>query len=421
MKSILYKELSSSIILTIFLSAPILLPIVSQAQQQKEATSVAEAFTGLKPWMSFRYRLETADIDKTPHNAYASTLRTRLGGRTLPFLGVSGTLEIENVSEIGHDNYNNSINGKTDYPVIADVESTEINQAYLLTTNIPKSELLIGRHTFSLDDHRFIGDVEWRQNNQTHDGAKFLSNVVEDLTFTYAYSWNVNRIFGDDSPVGDAKGDISAFHLQYTPGNANTLTLYSYLLDFDNLPKASSNTYGGFAETKQKLSNDTFFLLHGELAYQEGTGNKDGSYSTHYYRVTPALSYCDFTLEIQAEVLGSDNRVQSFQTPLATLHKFNGFADLFLTTPPTGLRDYAITGTYNFGQLHAYLQKVNFLTAWHKFESDEGGQDYGTEWDANLIVAITKNYYTGLKYANYNAEDFGADTERLILSLAATY
>ena len=44
------------------------------------------------------------------------------------------------------------------------------------------------------------------------------------------------------------------------------------------------------------------------------------------------------------EVLGADDgaALTSFQTPLATLHKFQGWADKFLTTPPNGIREGAV-------------------------------------------------------------------------------
>ena len=38
------------------------------------------------------------------------------------------------------------------------------------------------------------------------------------------------------------------------------------------------------------------------------------------------------------EILANDKET-SFATPLATLHKFNGFADQFLATPSQGLED----------------------------------------------------------------------------------
>ena len=48
----------------------------------------------------------------------------------------------------------------------------------------------------------------------------------------------------------------------------------------------------------------------------------------------------------QRIMLGSDGGVAAFQTPLATLHAFNGWADLFLTTPARGLRAWWASVTF---------------------------------------------------------------------------
>ena len=43
------------------------------------------------------------------------------------------------------------------------------------------------------------------------------------------------------------------------------------------------------------------------------------------------------------ELLGSDDGKVAFNTPLATKHKFNGWADKFLGTPKEGLEDVYLT------------------------------------------------------------------------------
>src|SRR3546814_1461069 len=60
------------------------------------------------------------------------------------------------------------------------------------------------------------------------------------------------------------------------------------------------------------------------------------------------LDWQTFSLNGNYEVLGSDAGVFAFQTPLATLHKFQGWADLFLTTHSAGVRDLNFTLTKKF-------------------------------------------------------------------------
>ena len=71
------------------------------------------------------------------------------------------------------------------------------------------------------------------------------------------------------------------------------------------------------------------------------TGDNPNDYDAEYYAVdlglkTPSSASCS---ALATRVLGSDDGNFAFRTPLATLHKFNGFADVFLVTPNDGLED----------------------------------------------------------------------------------
>jgi hypothetical protein len=62
----------------------------------------------------------------------------------------------------------------------------------------------------------------------------------------------------------------------------------------------------------------------------------------------------------------------SFLTPLATLHKFNGWADKFLVTPLEGLSDLYFTAGGLIGP-------VKGLATFHLFTAAEGGEELGHE------------------------------------------
>src|SRR3546814_9023927 len=64
-------------------------------------------------------------------------------------------------------------------------------------------------------------------------------------------------------------------------------------------------------------------------ARQSDYRNNPNDYSAEYYLVEAGLGFSGFTIGGGYEVLGADNGVAltSFQTPLATLHKFQGWAD----------------------------------------------------------------------------------------------
>jgi hypothetical protein len=90
-----------------------------------------DAVTGGKAHLEFRYRLETVDQDPFADDAIASTLRSRLNYQTGEWNHLSAVLEADNVTVLGNDTYNSTVNGVTDRPVVADPEYTEANQVYL--------------------------------------------------------------------------------------------------------------------------------------------------------------------------------------------------------------------------------------------------------------------------------------------------
>src|SRR3546814_541707 len=119
------------------------------------------------------------------------------------------------------------------------------------------------------------------------------------------------------------------------------------------------------------------------------------------------------------EKRGSDDGVSAFQTPLATLRAFNGGADLFLTTPANGIQDYYAGLSKKFGDAGP-LKGVNAAVVYHKFDSDFGSVKYGDEWDASLGFAV-QGYPILFKYANYNAKNFGTDTEKFWVQISFKY
>ena len=98
------------------------------------------------------------------------------------------------------------------------------------------------------------------------------------------------------------------------------------------------------------------------------------------------------------ELLGSDNNF-SFKTPLATLHAFNGWADVFLATPALGLRDI-----YGFAEV-TLPAEIPLRAVYHKYDSDAGSDNYGSEIDLVASRKFGKHWNAMLKYAYYMGED----------------
>ncbi len=411
----IFSLLASASLLGLSLTAPV----------AHAGDSLEQAFKEGTPTLFARYRYEYVSQDSVAEEAHASTLATRLGYITGDFYSFKAGLEFENIMQLGADNYNDTLNGRTDHPLVADVEDTAVNQAFLAYSGIPNTEVKLGRQSFTLDDHRFIGNVGWRQNDQTYDAVTVVNNSLPETTLTYGYIQNVNRIFGDDSPMGDFESNSHIAHIANQSTPLGTLAAYGHFLDFEqDSPALSSRTLGAFLDGKQALNDEVNFLYHLEYARQSDHGDNPTSYDADYYRIVPGLSWKGLTASVGYEVLGSDNGVAAFTTPLATLHKFNGWGDKFLTTPANGLEDIYLDISYKFSGLEGSAEMLNGLLVkaqYHDFSADNGGADYGTEWGVYTKLPFKKHYFVEAKYEEYDAETFSSDTERFIFGLGVKY
>jgi len=384
-----------------------------------------EGFFKGKFWTDTRYRYEYVDQANKPKDARASTIRNKTGVESGFFHGFRAGVEGEFVLELGPDDFNNTINGRTEYPVVADVESAEVNQAYLESHNIPGVVLLGGRFLENLDNLRYVGSVAWRQNDQTFDGAKATITAIPDVELLYAYIGNVNRIFSDSSPVGNIHSNIHLMHAKTKEYSFGQLTAYTYLIDLYDLDRLSNASFGGFLKGKQKLGESLTYHYRYEYAHQTDYGDSPLSYNADYVRVEQGLSKGGFTGTLVYELLGSDNGAAAFQTPLATGHIFNGFADVFLIIPPTGLQDFYVQAKYKVpsgsGGPFSYFGGLLLIAQYHEFRSAVQDIDYGSEFDFYAYLPLRDGFYAQAKYANYQADDFFVDVQKVIFGLGYQY
>jgi len=368
--------------------------------------TLPEAFTKGKFNVNVRARYEFVDQDNLPQDSNAGTIRTRFGFTTAPISGFQAMIEAENITALGGDNSYNAAgsNGQPGRPVVADPETTEINQVWLgyTCTNIVSAKL--GRQRIALDNHRFVGDVGWRQNMQTYDAVGATVTPAKDLNLYYGYVWQVNRVFGDVSGLPPANTDFeSDSHLisaSFSGCEFGKVTGYGYLLDLENDLGFGNScaTYGlsfvGSAPVSEKVKLD----YRAEYALQSDYADAPVAYDADYYTLELAANVKPLVFGAGYEVLGSDNGV-GFKTPLATLHAFNGWADIFLNTPALGLQDL-----YGFAQV-TLPAEIPLRAVYHKFDSDAGSADYGQEVDLIASKKFGKNWTALVKYAYYMGED----------------
>lgn len=363
--------------------------------------SAADAFAGAieqgKVTLNARARYE--DVSQTGlRDASALTLRARLGFSTAPLHGFTALVEFEHISALDGDSYSQAgLNpGGAGRAVIPDPEGTELNQAFLRYAR-GQTTYTVGRQQLVLDNARFIGDVGWRQNQQTFDAVSVRDKTLADTTLTYAYLSQINRIFGDDHPAGRWDSDSHLFNANYTGLTFGTLTGYAYLLDFDNAATNSNATYGLSLSGQKPLNDDLKFTYRAEFADQSDYGSSPLNYRTEYYALSGGLSSALGSITLAHEILGSDRGI-GFKTPLATLHAFNGWADQFLSTPGDGLRDTSAAITSN-------LPAKTVLTAiYHHYETDRANRNLGHEWDLQLAHPFSPQIKGLIKYADFTSD-----------------
>jgi hypothetical protein len=115
-----------------------------------------------------------------------------------------------------------------------------------------------------------------------------------------------------------------------------------------------------------------------------------------------------WTARLGWERLDGDARDGQFNTPLATLHKFNGWADKFLVTPTNGLVD-------RYLQIDGRRGAWSWTATFHHFEAATGDATYGSEIDLQLLYKTQCGLGLGAKAALYDADAHAADTEKLWL------
>lgn len=377
------------------------------------ATAAQAGDVQWKPIVDFRLRYENVDQDGISKEADAVTARLRAGLQLttgdFSFLAEGeGTLDLV-------ERYNSTTNGKTAYPVVADPKNAELNRLQVQYSGIDATLVTIGRQRINLDDQRFVGSVGWRQNEQTFDAVRIESTALGPLTADITYAWADRTIFGRESALQSIPGG-NIFATLGTSFSAVTVKGFAFLIDQDQFGRRqfSSQTYGLRAGAKVPLADDFSLAMTASYAKQWDWKENPSNYDADYWLADASLTYGKLTLGGTYEVLGADGGAPStsFQTPLATGHKFQGWADKFLVTPANGIRDLSGNIGYALGEV-GILGPINLVGVYHQFDSDKGSLDYGQEWDAQITAKPRPDLVFIAKYASYEADSFATDTDKI--------
>jgi len=392
------KKFTLSLITTAILAAP-----TAFAGETEHGKGITDALSDSSVKVELRARYEGVDQDGKDKDATAATLKSRITVNTGSYSNFSLGLEVDKVDALV-DDY--AVPGQaSDYPVVADPQGTDVNQAFIKYANNGFSTV-VGRQRVLHNNQRFVGGVGWRQNEQTYDGVR-VEYKADAFSVDYSLIHNINGI-----TASNTKGDFHLVNAKYNINKAHKLAGFAYLLDYDTAVANSSSTLGG-------LYNGKFgdFLVNASLASQSDNGDNPTSYSAMYVNAEAGYNFNAVTVLAGYELLGSDDGKAAFNTPLATKHKFNGWADKFLATPKEGLQDVYVTAK-------GKVSGVKWAATYHTFSSDVDSIDFGGELNLVATYQINKNYGVLVKAANYSEGDAGVaptDTNKFWVQMTAKF
>lgn len=375
---------------------------LSAAASAEEAASIWDAIADGHPTLNLRPRYEYADqAGKDTGNA--ATMRTLAGWKTNAWNALSGTIELIDVGRL-NDNYNDGQNGKTQYPVIADPDNTDINQLYLDYAGLPDTTVRAGRQVIKRDNVRFIGNVDFRQVMQVFNGLTVENNSLPNTRLFAGYLGRVKTV---NTKQHHTDTILLNAHYAITPTDA--VVGYGYFQDQeDAIPSAafqsaattdaSNRSIGLRADGAHPLNTDWKILYTAEYAKQADYSGGDSRIDATYQRMGIGGQWHDVSLRVDREVLGSNEGLYAFQFPLATNHPFQGWADQFLTTPRQGIRDTYFSGG-------AKIEKAQLLAEYHRFEADFGSINFGKEFDFAVSYPLMPKLLGKIEYAAYQAGD----------------
>jgi len=364
------------------------------AMPMAEADTLQNALTGGEFKVDARLRYEDVSRENAV-DGFAATARVRIGYETQSFNGLFAGIEGEITRAIDSERRT----------LIPDPDSEELNRLYVgwsapAADGMSGTKVVVGRQRIGYDNERWVGAALFRQNDQTFD-AVTAETRVPHLYARYAYVDRVNRILGnnpggrwhtDGTHLFNATTDVVPYGL---------VTAYAYLLDIAEDTRMATATYG--MRYDGLYDRGTWAMgLEAEYARQTDYADNATDHGLDYWLLRPSAKWRDTTIFAGLEKLGG-NTISAVQTPFATLHRHNGWADVFTVTPVTGLRDAHVRVLQEFPDVAiGPLTAPKIDVRYHDFNSDIGGNALGTEWDFDVNATLPGNVTIGTRYARFD-------------------
>jgi hypothetical protein len=311
--------------------------------------------------------------------------------------------------DIVKNDYNSTRNGKIGHEVIADPQEHELNQLWLSFKGVPDTEIKAGRQRIKIDNDRFIGNVGWRQLEMTYDAVLLTNKSLSNTTVILGYINQAQTIKSEVNPM-----QTPFFNIAYNMTDLGMLTGYGYFIDNNEAHAKSNLTLGISFDGKTKIREGVTALYRLEYAHQQDYEQNPNNYSVDYSHIIGGVNLHGVTFKGGMETLGGRGKGKAFQTPLATGHAFNGWADQFLATPADGLRDI-------YGLVTGKIKGLKLIGVYHTFNDDSGSISYGKEYDFLAVKKFGKHYSLLAKYAYFDGDNGRFDSQNFWIQAGVSF
>jgi len=404
------------------------LSVAADTDAEADENSLVDAILAGTPHVNFRYRYEYVSDENFDKDANASNLKLRLNYATGKWRGWSAFGEFDYIAELFLNDFNSAAGtsppDRNVYPVVADPKGADLNQFYLDYEGIADTRLRFGRQRILLDNERFVGPVGWRLNEQTFDAVSATYKGLANTEIFYSFIGQANRILGERTPAGTQRMKSHILNVPIKIADNWKITPYYYYIKNDDSPVFavfSTATLGARAKGEIAMGESTLKLV-GEFATQSDIGDNPVSYDAQYFNLSAEwVMKNSLSFGVGLESLGGDENQagKAFRTPLATLHAFQGWADLFLGTavslPGAGVEDFTLSAKYK-------IRKWKLQAIYHDFSAAAGSTAWGSEIDVAASRSLGDRYSLLLKSAFFSADNAAyRDVTKLWVQVIANF
>ncbi len=376
----------------------------AEVNEENFTKSFMKCFRDGKVKGKVRVRHEFVDESNRNKDANALTFSGRLGYDMTCLENDDLHIFVEMQGNWGVVNdYNSTLNGKTDYPVVADPDEVQLNNAFLEYQLTNWLKVKGGRFEKVWDDASLVGNVAWRNMSTSFDGVEAIitPEFLKDTRIELGYMGNWLNVKNQDLGMDTFLGRIV-----YSGFDDSEVSTHAILLDYEDnkLDPKSSATYGLVYWIDRPLTEDVKLKLDLAGDVQHDYGDNPNDYTVYRTMVRGTVSIKNISFYVGNELLTANSKGNAFQRDLATLHAVNGWADQFLTTPKEGLIDTEV------GLVFKKLFGGKLKVSGHFYDSDRGDTHYGEEIDLAYVYPLDDFLPKGSNLTLKAAHFFGDET-----------